>query len=167
MSLKVPNAKRTFLPPTTQCEPKPRSLRKFVSFHASDSITFPPFSVGGISRPDDSLLDRDGNVLPSPVLVNVRVKLELPHAKTRHEPRPRDTEHELPDALERLAKRLPHLVLQRLLERRDRGNRRKCKLDALWELREERGGQFLLQLVLQDRTADGDAPYLRGASVGR
>jgi hypothetical protein len=95
------------------------------------------------------------------------VQLQLSHAETRHEPCTRDAERDLPDDLERLAKRLPHLVLHRLLERRDRRNGRKGKLYALRELGEERGGQFLLQLVLQDRTADGDAPDLRGAlSIG-
>ena len=110
------------------------------------------------------LLDGNGNVLPTPVLVNVRVQLQLSHAQTGHETHARDTEHGLPDNLERLAKRVPHLVLQRLLERWDCRNRRKGELDAPRELREERRGQFVLQLVLKDCTADGDAPDLRGGS---
>ena len=90
------------------------------------------------------LLDGNGDVLPTPVLVNVRVQLQLSHAETGHETHARDTEHGLPDNLERLAKRVPHLVLQRLLERWDCRNRRKGELDALRELREERCGQFVL-----------------------
>ena len=100
------------------------------------------------------------NVVDTPVLVSVRVQMEFSHAETRQEPNPRDAKHEQPDDLERLSKHLLHLVLQRLIELRDRRNRRKSKFDVLWELGEELGGQFLLQLVLQDRTAHGDPPYL-------
>ena len=84
------------------------------------------------------LIDRQ--VLPTPVLVDLRVKLQLPHAQTAQEPRDRDAKHDLPDDLECGGKGVPHLVLERLLQRRDDRNRRERDLDALWELREEGGG---------------------------
>lgn len=76
------------------------------------------------------------------------MKLQLSHAQTAEEPRDRDAEQDLPDDPERVAERVPHLVLERLLQRRDRRDRRERDLDALREPREEGGRQLSLQLVL-------------------
>jgi hypothetical protein len=43
LSLQLPNGSQN------------QEFYRILFFHASDFITFPPFSVGGISRPDDSL----------------------------------------------------------------------------------------------------------------
>ncbi len=76
------------------------------------------------------------------------MKLQLPHAYTAEKPRDRDAKQDLPHDLERVSKGIAHLVLQRLLQRRNDRYRRERDLDALRELREERGGQVSLQLVL-------------------
>jgi hypothetical protein len=89
------------------------------------------------------------------------MKLQLSHAQTAEEPRDRDAEHDLPDDPERVAERVPHLALERLLQRPDRRDRRERDLDALREPREEGNRQLPLQLVLQDRTTSGDTPDLR------
>jgi hypothetical protein len=89
-----------------------------------------------------------GQLLPAPVLVYLRVKLQLLHAYTTEKPRDRDAKQDLPHDLERVSKGIAHLVLQRLLQRRNDRYRRERDLDALRELREERGGQVSLQLVL-------------------
>lgn len=89
------------------------------------------------------------------------MELQLSHAQTAKEPRDRDAEQDLPHDPQRLAERVPHLVLERLPQRRDRRDRRERDLDALGELREEGGRELPLQLVLQDRSAGGDAPDLK------
>ena len=90
----------------------------------------------------------NGQDLPPPVLVDPRVKVQLPHAQTAEKPRDRDAEQDLPDDPECISERLPHLVFERLIQRPDGRYRRKCDLDALRKLRKERGGQLSLQLVL-------------------
>lgn len=76
------------------------------------------------------------------------MELQLPDAQTAEKPYDRDAEHRLPDHLERLAKRVPHLVLQGLLQGRNDRDRRERDLTAAWERREKRRGQLSLELVL-------------------
>jgi hypothetical protein len=78
-------------------------------------------------------------VLPPPVLVDIRVEFQLFHAYAAKHSRDRDAKHDLPDGFERNTKGIPHIVLQRLVQRRNNRDRRECYLDALRELRKESG----------------------------
>ena len=78
-------------------------------------------------------------VLPAPVLVDIRVELQLFHAYGEKHSHNRDAKHHLPDDFQRNTKPVPHFVLQRLVQRRNNRDRLECYLDALRELRKERG----------------------------
>ena len=77
-------------------------------------------------------------VLPAPILVNLRVERYLPHADAGEHPCKRDAEHGLPNDLESFSKGVLHLLFERLLQRRDERDSRKGDLGALRELLEER-----------------------------
>jgi len=81
-----------------------------------------------------SLRLRWWQVLPSPVLINFGMELKLPHAYRAEGPRNARGKCELPYDLEGLREGVPHLVFERLFQRRNDRDRCKCDLDALWEL---------------------------------
>ena len=83
-------------------------------------------------------------ILPAPVLVDIRVELQLFHAYAAKHSRNRDEKHDLPDDFERNTKGIPHCVLQRLGQPRNNRDRLECYFDALRELRKERGRQLFL-----------------------
>ena len=100
------------------------------------------------------------HVCPAPVLIDLRVQLQLAYAKAAQEPCDRDGKHALPDDLERFAERLLYPIPEQGLQLWNDRYRRVCNIDAMRELRGQRRRQLLIQLVLQESAADGDAPYL-------
>jgi hypothetical protein len=78
-------------------------------------------------------------VLPAPVLVDIRVELQLSHAYAAKHSRNRDSKHDLPNGFERNTKGILHSALQRLGQPRNSRDRLECYLDALRELRDKRG----------------------------
>ena len=90
------------------------------------------------------------------------------HGNFFHEPERKEAAcdesgHDLPHDRHRVRKSDAHFGLQGLVERGYDRYDRVRDLDARRELRREGGGEAALQLVLQDRGADGDAPRLARA----
>ena len=88
---------------------------------------------------------------------------DLPHEREREEAAGDEARHDLPHDGHRRGERDAHFRLQGLVERGYDRYDRVRDLDARRELRREGGGEAALQLVLQDRGADGDAPRLARA----
>ena len=76
---------------------------------------------------------------PAPVTVDIRVQLQLFHAYAAKHSRNRDTKHDLPDDFQCNTKGILHSALQRLGQPLNNWDCLECYLDALRELRNERG----------------------------
>ena len=99
-------------------------------------------------------------VLHTPALVHLRVQREALHEQRREEPERCDPDHHPPHDDEALCERVFDLAAEGLFERRDHGDDRVRDRHAAGELFDERRGEFLAELGLEDGGADGDAPYL-------
>ena len=76
--------------------------------------------------------------LHAPVLVDIRVELQLVRVYAAKHSHNRDAKHDLPGDFESNTKGIPHCVLRRLGQLRNNRDRLECYLDTLRELRQER-----------------------------
>lgn len=105
-------------------------------------------------------------ILQPPLLVHILPQLLLTHQEHAQQAGTRDAYHDLPDQARCAREHRTNFIFQRPWEARYRRNDRVRDLDTLRELRPERLGEVLQELILQDRASDDDAPALGARMSG-
>lgn len=93
-------------------------------------------------------------LLERPLVVHLRVQRERLHAERREEADRGDADAHLPHDAQAAPERVAHLLLQRLLQRADLGDRGVRDGHATREARDELGGESVRKLGLQHCGAD-------------